>query len=132
MQGPIAVENLRTPPTSHEYVTRRGKRVLVAVMPLPQWDGTEPCVGDDIYTNERKDQRPSSSELEEMGRRCGTCPRFDACFEWAIAHEASYFWAGTTAQQRKAIRQHRKQSLVDPTYLFSLLEFTPRGDHEPS
>lgn len=111
---PIRVTQLPIPPNEYEYVHRRGRLTLAAVMPMPRWDGSEPCVGDPIYTDERAHGRANPSELAVMAERCNQCPRHLPCKEWAIAHEAHFYWAGTTPQDRKAIRAQRGQSLVEP------------------
>lgn len=38
---------------------------------------------------------------------CHGCPCRDACLEWAIAHESSGIWGGTTETERRRIRKQR-------------------------
>lgn len=116
----FTAEQLPVRPKTHSYTTRRRKQLLLAVMPRPAYQGTEPCVGSESFTHERNSSgnHIHTDEVTVMRKQCQTCPVLVQCAEYAIAHEKYFFWGGMTAAEREGIRNYRGQALVD------LLRFT--------
>lgn len=48
-------------------------------------------------------------QISQARSVCARCPAaiFDECFAWALAHEDEGVWAGTTPEERRAIRDDR-------------------------
>ena len=98
------------------YVQRRNRTLLLSIVPVPRYDGSEPCHGDEAYTHDTLlEGKQDSEEIRLMKLVCDRCPRLQHCAEYAIAHEKYFFWGGLTADERDDIRASRGQAYIDMT-----------------
>lgn len=117
MQRTVSPGQLPLGTRRHFYVYRRRKKLLLALIPMPVFDGSEPCNGDDAFTHDTLTDGPQDrAEIQEMRKTCARCPKQEACAEYAIAHERYFFWGGLTERERKAIRVERGQAYIDPLH----------------
>jgi hypothetical protein len=56
----------------------------------------------------------SREEEQTFVRMCSDCPVMEMCLEWAVAHERSGIWGGTTPIRRTHERKMRGWLLTDP------------------
>lgn len=69
---------------------------------------TPNCVGTDPEAwFFQKGSNSHSRAFQTLQRICNECPLKDQCLEWAIRHEKSGIWAGTTVEDRERIRAER-------------------------
>lgn len=102
-------------PLDERMVTARGiGQVKAVMMPYPQPQELAVCKDDPAWVVEGYEQNSTSHIVQEMIRRCKTCPLVIQCREWGIAHERHGVWGSTTAEDRRQIRKDRRQIVVDP------------------
>lgn len=100
--------------TTNRQGSQKGRTMWAVIMPYPSLDRSQPCQGfEDLFDDDgRNGKTRTNRDLAEAATLCNKCPFQTECFEWAMAHEESGFWAGTTRNARKALRVRRNQSLV--------------------
>lgn len=74
----------------------------VRPVPYPAFDGTQPCreADPELFF-------PVSTNYElyaELRSTCETCPFLAECRDYAVSYGVTGFWAGTSYQERQAIR----------------------------
>lgn len=70
------------------------------------------CDGDD--TDDWVDMDGGRLVPKDKLRLCHTCPLLDACLDYALRVDEWGIWGGTTAAQRKRIREARGIVAVSP------------------
>lgn len=103
------VEDIKPRPRAFTH-TERGVAVLAALLPAHK---RASCEGDGRFLREAYGGN-RHLEPRELRETCGTCPLFDACAEWGIAHEEYGFWGGMTPEERAVARLIRGQIVVEP------------------
>ena len=126
MRKPLKPSALPIQPLKHAYVQRKTGNMLAVLMPYPRYTGTEPCANDDAFTHDRSlEGHQDLEEIALMRTVCMSCPMRTACAEWALAHEAHFFWGAMTATERESVRLARGQVLFEPNspHAVSLIQF---------
>lgn len=112
-----------------EPIAVRGMRGKLAVhIPLPRFDGTQHCVGQEMYP-EDADNFPSAQAAStaafyfyrQQRQVCEDCPFRVECAEYAIAHEFDGMWGGLTPKQRMLARRERGWMLTAPEEVYDRL-----------
>ena len=62
----------------------------------------------------------SGMKYEGLRELCAGCPVIDNCYDHAIQHESEGFWAGTTENERVAIRREKNIRFVRPENFFDV------------
>lgn len=77
---------------------------IVATTPLVNMftDGTQPCAA---HPDSFFPRNGSAIEAITARRLCAGCPFTTPCLVWAVRRCEQGVWAGTTEQERKAIRR---------------------------
>jgi hypothetical protein len=130
MQAPILPSDLPVQPLRHAQVTRKTGLMLAVLMPYPRYTGEEPCKDDDAFTHDRsEDGHQDQEEINLMKQVCMACPMRTPCAEWALAHEAHFFWGAMTAAERDEVRASRGQVIFEPNspHAVSLIQFGDEG-----
>ncbi|MBA2426413.1 MAG: WhiB family transcriptional regulator [Actinobacteria bacterium] len=74
--------------------------------PSPRWHVLAACDGTDedgtIFFPEHGHSAARAKAI------CARCPVVEQCLEWAIQHEDSGVWGGTTAPERVELRRARR------------------------
>lgn len=87
--------------------SERIARAVAAGRPttLPAYTGMEPCatLGLDWFCYETN--MITAEHKRGIESACKSCPLMDECLNWAVYNEQHYYWAGTTARERAAIRR---------------------------
>ena len=96
---------------------------VVAYMRRIDYDGTQPCAGDDAFIHEGDYPK---GELEIMAGMCAACPFLQACGDYALAHERYNYYAGETPRTR-ALRRRKLNIQVVDKYSSELYGLTSRG-----
>jgi hypothetical protein len=97
----------------------QSKRFLMSLVEpgkpsYPAFTGTEACasIGNEHFCTEERD----FSYYETLRNVCATCPLLVSCFNWALHNEDFHYWGGSSAIERKKIRQaiklERKRSVA--------------------
>lgn len=102
-------EGWTTTPEAWTYLTRRGKRVIAALMRRIDFDDSQRCLNDDLFI---KDAPYDSEERDYLEAHCNQCPFLTACREYALVHEEHNYYAAMTAEQRKRVRAEQGIMLV--------------------
>ena len=91
------------------------------LQPYPEFDGTQSCYGFDtemMYKDAEDLVDYSEWERKQLYRMlkdvCTNCRFIKECYNWALYHESSGIWAGTTPRQRGDERKRRGIKLIDP------------------
>lgn len=72
---------------------------------LPDFGGQQSCLSVDPELFFPDQGGLEQSRADELSDLCGECPVRDACLEYALAHNVSGIWAGTTTAQRRTLRR---------------------------
>ena len=85
--------------------------------PRREWAHQGECVKPqsvNLFMNYLEDNRSSSKDehFETFRRLCNGCPVKEECLKYAIVHEAAGFWGGTTAKERRKLRNQKLESLA--------------------
>jgi WhiB family redox-sensing transcriptional regulator len=81
---------------------------IVARTPLANQftDGTQPCR---INPESFFPHKGSGQDIITARRLCASCPFTTPCLVWAVRRAEQGVWAGTTEQERKAIRRELRR-----------------------
>lgn len=82
----------------------------------PNYTGSEPCrqVDPEIFYPSTFNAVPGKTRAL-MNDMCNSCEMRDPCLLWALHHEEQGFWAGSTPEDRKRMRQRMGIKLQTPT-----------------
>jgi hypothetical protein len=87
------------------------KRFLISLVRqgkpnYPAFTGTEACasIGNEHFCTEERD----FTHYETLRNVCASCPLLEDCFNWALHNEDFHFWGGTSAIERRRIREELK------------------------
>lgn len=83
--------------------------------PYPRTDGSQPCrqVDAEFFFPE-KGNSADSGLVKRAIALCESCPFSDACFAYALTHNVSGIWGGTTHLARRQMRQNYGIAAIDP------------------
>jgi len=74
-------------------------------MNYPEWNGTPNCRSADPEAFFTADGSGTYTEVIALKRVCGSCEVQKQCLDYALKHEVSGFWGGTTESQRRKTRE---------------------------
>ena len=77
-------------------------------------NGTPPCATTDpeIFFPERGAGGIGEYGIVTAKRLCRSCDYQSACLTWAIEHDETGIWGGTTEKERRPLKRKLKQSLA--------------------
>ena len=71
---------------------------------MDDWRDSASCRGTDV--NEYYATETMRTEVRErLEMRCGGCPVYESCLDWAVRYEEYGYWAGTLPKDRVRIRK---------------------------
>jgi predicted RecB family nuclease len=73
--------------------------------PFPGLTGAEPCTRGNP---ERFFPKPGQNKIVKASKEeCAGCPLVEACLDYALRHDVVGIWGGSTARERRAMREER-------------------------